>query len=71
MSWPLVVTKFVRTTQTGMPYFYRNDSNLAIFFLSFTCTIVVPSKMNALLSIYKEGLAIFSKESAFLTIGTD
>lgn len=70
-NWPFVVTKLVLTTQTGIPYFYRNDSKTAIFFLSLTWMMVVPSKTKAFLSMGVALFAILSKVSAFLTIGTD
>lgn len=41
-SCPFVVTKFVLTTHTGIPYYFLNYSNLDIAFLSFTWIMVVP-----------------------------
>lgn len=36
ISWPLVVMKLVRTTQTGIPYLSRYCSNFTMRFWSLT-----------------------------------
>ena len=71
MSWPFAVTKLVRVTHIGMPQSLRYCSNFCIFFLSLTCTMVVPSKMKALLSILAGLACTLDNLSAFLTTGTD